>query len=43
MKHVVGVVGVLLAIWRIGSVYNAVVDIEWLQGVRLVLSAWVAQ
>jgi hypothetical protein len=33
MKHVMGVIGVLLAIWGIGSVYNAAVDIEWLQGV----------
>src|SRR5258708_14345838 len=32
MKHVMGVIGVLLAMWGIGSVYNAVVDIEWLQG-----------
>jgi hypothetical protein len=30
MKHVMGVIGVLLAIWGIGSVYNAVADTEWL-------------
>jgi len=32
MKHVLGAIVVLLAMWGAGSIYNAVVDLEWLQG-----------